>query len=58
MLSRYSDIGKKGIDISGDIGDEIYSVSDGVVVYTGDGIKGYGNLIIIKHNKLIYKHFD
>ena len=46
----YSDIGKKGIDISGDIGDEIYSVSDGVVVYTGDGIKGYGNLIIIKHN--------
>lgn len=46
----YSDIGKKGIDISGDIGDEIYSVSDGVVVYTGDGIKGYGNLIIVKHN--------
>ena len=46
----YSDIGKKGIDISGNIGDEIYSASDGVVVYTGNGIKGYGNLIIIKHN--------
>ncbi len=46
----YSDIGKKGIDISGNIGDEVYSVSDGVVVYTGDGIKGYGNLIIVKHN--------
>ncbi len=46
----YSNIGKKGIDISGNIGDEIYSVSDGVVVYTGDGIKGYGNLIIVKHN--------
>jgi len=46
----YSDIGKKGIDISGDIGDDIYSASDGVVVYTGNGIKGYGNLVIIKHN--------
>lgn len=46
----YSDIGKKGIDITGDIGDEIYSASDGVVVYTGNGIKGYGNLVIIKHN--------
>ena len=47
----YSDIGKKGIDISGKIGDEIRSSSDGMVVYTGSGIKGYGNLIIIKHNQ-------
>ena len=47
----YSDIGKKGIDITGDIGDDIYSASEGVVVYTGNGIKGYGNLIIIKHNE-------
>ena len=47
----YSDIGKKGIDIIGDIGDDIYSASEGVVVYTGNGIKGYGNLIIIKHNE-------
>ena len=46
----YSDIGKKGIDISGNIGDDIYSASDGTVVYTGNGIKGYGNLVIIKHN--------
>ena len=47
----YSDIGKKGIDISGKIGDDILSSSDGLVVYTGNGIKGYGNLIIIKHNE-------
>ncbi len=47
----YSDIGKKGIDFSGNIGDEILSSSDGMVVYTGNGIKGYGNLIIIKHNQ-------
>ena len=44
-------IGKKGIDISGKIGDDILSSSDGMVVYTGNGIKGYGNLIIIKHNE-------
>jgi len=46
----YSDIGKKGIDISGNIGDDIYSAANGIVVYSGSGIKGYGNLIIIKHN--------
>tara|TARA_B100001059_G_scaffold54713_1_gene49184 strand:+ start:5710 stop:6450 length:741 start_codon:yes stop_codon:yes gene_type:complete len=46
----YSDIGKKGIDISGNIGDKVYSASDGIVVYTGNGIKGYGKLVIIKHN--------
>ncbi len=48
----YSDIGKKGIDISGNIGDDIVSAADGVVVYSGNGIKGYGNLIIIKHNDI------
>ena len=42
---------KKGIDISGKIGDDLFSSSDGMVVYTGNGIKGYGNLIIIKHNE-------
>ena len=47
----YSDVGKKGIDISGVLGDNIYSTGDGMVVYTGNGIKGYGNLIIIKHNE-------
>ena len=46
----YSDLGKKGIDISGNIGDKIYSSSGGIVVYAGNGIKGYGNLVIIKHN--------
>ena len=48
----YSDVGKKGIDISGNIGDKIYSSSGGLVVYAGNGIKGYGNLVIIKHNDI------
>jgi lipoprotein NlpD len=43
-------LGKKGIDIAGKRGDNIYAAGGGVVAYAGDGLKGYGNLIIIKHN--------
>ncbi len=39
----------KGIDISGNEGQAIYSTNSGNVVYSGNGLKGYGNLIIIKH---------
>ena len=40
----------KGIDIAGVVGQPIVAASAGVVVYSGNGIPGYGNLIIIKHN--------
>ena len=40
----------KGIDISGKVGSPVLSSQSGTVVYAGNGIKGYGNLIIIKHN--------
>jgi lipoprotein NlpD len=39
----------KGIDISGPRGRPIYAALSGTVVYTGDALQGYGNLIIIKH---------
>lgn len=42
--------GKKGIDIAGKKGDKIYASSSGVVAFSGSGLSGYGNLIIIKHN--------
>ncbi len=42
--------GLKGIDISGKMGQPILSASDGEVVYSGSGLRGYGQLIIIKHN--------
>lgn len=42
--------GKKGIDIAGKKGDKIRAAADGVVAYSGGGLSGYGNLIIIKHN--------
>ncbi|OCG70757.1 hypothetical protein A9G43_06980 [Gilliamella sp. Occ3-1] len=40
----------KGIDISGSMGDKIMAAADGRVVYSGNALPGYGNLIIIKHN--------
>jgi lipoprotein NlpD len=42
--------GKKGLDIRGKIGQRIYAAADGNVVYSGSGLIGYGNLIIIKHD--------
>ena len=41
----------KGIDIAGKLGQTIVAAADGKVVYSGDGLISYGNLIIIKHNK-------
>lgn len=40
----------KGIDIAGQSGDPVYAAADGRVAYVGDGLRGYGNLVIIKHN--------
>lgn len=42
--------GRKGIDILGRPNEMIYASAAGVVAYAGDGLHGYGNLIIIKHN--------
>jgi len=41
----------KGIDISGRMGQAVVASADGRVVYAGSGLRGYGKLIIIKHNK-------
>ena len=44
-----SEQGNKGIDISGQRGQAIYSAADGQVVYAGNALRGFGNLIIINH---------
>ena len=41
---------KQGIDIGGASGDPVRAAGDGVVVYSGAGLVGYGELIIVKHN--------
>lgn len=40
----------KGIDIGGKRGDKVVAAADGVVVYAGGNLRGYGKLVIIKHN--------
>ncbi|MEO7009091.1 MAG: peptidoglycan DD-metalloendopeptidase family protein [Caldimonas sp.] len=40
----------KGLVISGKAGDPVYAAADGRVVYAGSGLRGYGNLVILKHN--------
>jgi lipoprotein NlpD len=41
---------RQGIDIAGRAGDPVRAAADGVVVYSGNGLLGYGELIIVKHN--------
>ncbi|MFO7305287.1 MAG: peptidoglycan DD-metalloendopeptidase family protein [Gammaproteobacteria bacterium] len=43
--------GGYGLTISGKLGDEVRAAADGRVVYTGSGLLGYGQLIIVKHNE-------
>ncbi len=51
VVTSFSKSGGKGIDIAGKLGQPILAVSDGDVVYSGSGLIGYGQLIIVKHNK-------
>ena len=43
--------GNKGIDIGGKVGQAVVAASSGKVVYSGNGLASYGNLIIIKHSE-------
>ena len=45
-----SKLDRRGIDIAGKLGQPVLAVADGKVVYSGNGLAGYGNLIIIKHS--------
>ncbi len=41
---------RKGIDIAGKKREAVYAAADGVVIYAGNALRGYGNLLIVKHN--------
>ena len=45
-----SGVSSKGIDIKGTVGKPVIAAADGSVVYAGNGLIGYGNLVIVKHN--------
>ena len=50
LIAGFDEIKNKGYDIDGKAGDPIIAAGDGRVVYAGAGLRGYGNLIILKHN--------
>lgn len=50
LLAGFDEARNKGYDIAGKAGDPVYAAADGRVVYAGAGLRGYGNLIILKHN--------
>lgn len=50
LLASFDEAKNKGFDIAGKNGDPIIASADGRVVYAGAGLRGYGNLVILKHN--------
>lgn len=49
-LAGFNDATNKGVDIAGKAGDPVHAAADGKVVYSGAGLRGYGKLVIIKHD--------
>lgn len=62
VIAQFSEAAnRKGIDIAGKLGQPVLASAPGKVVYSGSGLRGYGKLIIIKHNKTYlsaYAHND
>lgn len=50
LLGSFEEGKRKGLVIGGKAGDPVFAAADGRVVYAGSGLRGYGNLIIVKHN--------
>ncbi|MRD45977.1 peptidoglycan DD-metalloendopeptidase family protein [Caenimonas koreensis DSM 17982] len=50
VIAGFDEQRNKGLDITGKPGDAVLASADGKVVYAGAGLRGYGNLIILKHN--------
>lgn len=50
VIASFDDQKNKGLGINGKAGDPVVAAAEGRVVYAGSGLRGYGNLIILKHN--------
>jgi lipoprotein NlpD len=50
VTTAFDDVRSKGLSIAGKAGDPVLAAADGRVVYAGSGLRGYGNLVIVKHN--------
>jgi len=61
VLAGFSDPANKGIDIAGKKGEPVFASASGRVVYMGEGLRGYGKLVIVKHSNTYlsaYAHND
>jgi lipoprotein NlpD len=50
VLAGFNEVSSKGLSIGGNAGDAVTAAADGRVVYAGSGLRGYGNLVIVKHD--------
>ena len=50
LIAGFDEAKNKGLDLAGKLGDPVLAAGDGRVVYAGAGLRGYGNLVILKHN--------
>jgi lipoprotein NlpD len=50
VVATFDEARNKGVAITGKPGDPVVAAADGRVVYAGSGLRGYGNLVIVKHN--------
>lgn len=50
VIATFDDGRNKGIDIAGKLGQPVVAAGSGKVMYAGSGIRGYGNLVIVKHS--------
>jgi len=41
----------KGIDLAADVGEPVYAIAPGEVIYAGSGLRGYGNVVILRHDR-------
>jgi len=49
VIGQFSEGKNKGVDIGGKSGEPVLSAGNGVVLYVGNGVRGYGNLVVVKH---------
>ena len=59
ISANFNEASNKGIDIAGETGQAIKAASAGKVIYSGSDLRGYGKLVIVKHNKTylsVYAH--
>ena len=52
VTTGFDEVRSKGLSIAGKSGDPVLAAADGRVVYAGSGLRGYGNLVIVKHNAI------